>query len=104
MPLLRQLPVRLDDLLLISVPGDRKHRWFVFIKRVVQSIAIPKKKKELDKTAEWIQMEASPANSQDLVVIPFTGDFEQLLCSFQTLSDGVVVAVELPRLLVVFNS
>lgn len=49
-------------------------------------------------------MEASPANSQDLVVIPFTGDFEQLLRSFETLSDGVVVAVELPRLLVVFNS
>lgn len=44
-----------------------------------------------------------PADTEDLVVIPLAGDFQQLLGSLQTFSYFLVV-VELSRLLVVFHS
>lgn len=49
-------------------------------------------------------LENKPAHAEDLVVVSLPRDFEQLLCSFQPLSDGVAVGVELSRLLVVLHS
>lgn len=69
MPLLCQLPVRLDDLLLICIPEENKVH-----DRLVGAI-------ELDKVVYkgWVyclMLDWLPVDTEDLVVVPLKRDFQ----------------------------
>lgn len=87
MPLLRQLPVGLDDLLLVGAPG---RGW-----------RAQSRGRRLDPASG--RPERLPADAEDLVVVPLLGDLQQLLRSLQTLFDFLLV-IKVQRLFVVLHS
>lgn len=86
MPLLRQLPVGLDDLLLVGAPKQGQWR---------------QRGRPPDSAAE--ASDRLPADAEDLVVIPLLGDFQQFLRSLQTFFDFLLV-IKVQRLFVVLHS
>lgn len=91
MPLLRQLPVCFDNLLLICTPEENRSGGLLFGWQDLLLVLEPN-------WSDWL-----PADAEDLVVISLPRDFEQFLGSLEAFS-YLLVVVKLSRLLVVLHS
>lgn len=91
-------------LALLSQSRVKKSYFFSKVTHFERDVSREEVNSASNKSGKHKNKKKLPADTEDLVVVPLTRDFEQLLCAFQPFSNVIAVTVKLSGLLVILHS